>query len=143
MRHLLKKTAEERFRLTRRPASLAKEFLEQTILEKLGILRKQTKKDLVDEVGYLLRRMATSAKPSSKFSEARCGFRRHVGPFFDRPQCVGIREDVFENLEPFRVEELLKPDNDRGANEIVPVRVYFYAVSVACEKQWGFASAPA
>jgi len=64
---------------------LAKKFVEKALFKKLGILREKAKEYLVDEVGNLLWRMATTAEPSRKLSETCRGFRGDVSAFLDRP----------------------------------------------------------
>jgi len=64
---------------------LAKKFVEKALFKKLRILREKAKEYLVDEVGNLLWRMATTAEPSRKLSETCRGFRGDVSAFLDRP----------------------------------------------------------
>ena len=66
-------------------AELGEEICRKGALQKLGILREKAKEYLVDEVGNLLWRMATTAEPSRKLSETCRGFRGDVSAFLDRP----------------------------------------------------------
>jgi len=138
--HLLKKTTEEGGVPPERGVRRAfcEEISEQTILDESVILRKQAKKYLVDEVGATCcarcpRRRSRPSKCSA--SELFGGFSRHIVPFFEQ---ASVASGFVNVSEPgaFRIEELSSSSNGRGANEIVPVRVICYAVSVACEKQW-------